>query len=168
MNFNTIIDNQILNLDISAYLNQFNVQINNNLQKIDCVPLSNNAYSLILNGKTYLLTINPKIDEFEITVNHYTFNVQVRDEVSMLLEQFGIDNTTVKQAGEIYAQIPGMVGDIFVKEGESVERNNKLCILEAMKMENEIDSPMDGRITQIYIKSGAKVEKGDLLMKITK
>ena len=36
--------------------------------------MSNNAYSLILNGKTYLLTINPKIDEFEITVNHYTFN----------------------------------------------------------------------------------------------
>ena len=79
MNFNTIIDNQILNLEISAYLNQFNVQINNNLQKIDCVPLSNNAYSLILKGKTYLLTINPKIDKnllFKYYFNQSLFSLR--------------------------------------------------------------------------------------------
>ena len=70
-------------------------------------------------------------------------------------------------AGEIHAQIPGLLNRIFVQEGDGVNINQKLFILEAMKMENEIDSPISGIVDKIYIKAGDKVEKGDLIMEIT-
>ena len=68
---------------------------------------------------------------------------------------------------EIHAQIPGLVSNIFVKEGDKVESGDKLCILEAMKMENEIISPKNGSVTSIHINSGDNVNKGDLIMEVS-
>jgi biotin carboxyl carrier protein len=59
------------------------------------------------------------------------------------------------------------VSYIFVKEGNRVKTGAKLCILEAMKMENEITSPKNGTVTHIHIDSGDNVEKGNLLMEIS-
>ena len=69
-------------------------------------------------------------------------------------------------AGEIHAQIPGLVSQILVKKGDKVKVNQKLFILEAMKMENEIDSPVSGTIDRIHCKAGDKVEKGNIIMEI--
>ena len=60
--------------------------------------------------------------------------------------------------GNINAQIPGLVTHFFVNIGDKVKSGDKLCILEAMKMENEINSPINGIIKNIPIKSGTKVE----------
>ena len=53
------------------------------------------------------------------------------------------------------------------KDGDRVKTGTKLCILEAMKMENEITSPKNGTVTHIHIDSGDNVEKGNLLMEIS-
>ena len=44
--------------------------------------------------------------------------------------------------------------------------NQKLFILEAMKMENEIDSPVNGIVDHIHCNAGDKVEKGNIIMEI--
>ena len=92
--------------------------------------------------------------------------VQVQDEMDFLLEKFGMQSNTNSHAGEIHAQIPGLVSQLFVKPGDNVKVGQKLLILEAMKMENEIDSPIAGTVNNIYIKSGDNVEKGELIMDI--
>ena len=61
----------------------------------------------------------------------------------------------------------GTVPKLLVKEGDSVITGAKLCILEAMKMENEITSPKNGTVTHIHIDSGDNVEKGNLLMEMS-
>ncbi|SVB13683.1 uncharacterized protein METZ01_LOCUS166537 [marine metagenome] len=70
------------------------------------------------------------------------------------------------ELGTIHAQIPGLISKIFVKEGDQIEVNQKLFILEAMKMENEIDSPISGIVDKIHYKTGDKVGKGNLIMDI--
>ena len=165
MKFNTIIEDKSVEMEFSESLDQLLINPNNEL-KIDCVQLSSNSYSLILNGKSHYLTVNKLMDGYEVIVDHYTQIVKVQDEIDILLEKFGIQNETESYAGEVHALIPGLVGRLFVKQGDIVEVGQKLLILEAMKMENEIDSPVSGIVDHIHCKEGDKVEKGNIIMEI--
>ena len=165
MKFNTIIDDQSIEMEFSHSLNLLSVKPKKEMQ-IDLVQLGADSYSLILNSKSHYLTINKQPERYEITVDHYTHLVQVQDEMDFLLEKFGMQSNTNSQAGEIHAQIPGLVSQLFVKPGDNVNFGQKLLILEAMKMENEIDSPIAGTVNNIHIKSGDNVEKGELIMDI--
>ena len=166
MIFNTIIEDKSVEIEFSESLDQLLIKPKNML-KIDCMQLSSNSYSLILNGKSHYITINKQINGYEVTVDHQTHLVQVQDEVDILLEKFGMKSDTSIYAGEIHALIPGMVSRLFVKPGDKVEIGQRLLILEAMKMENEIDSPIGGTICNIFIKASDKVKKGELIMNIT-
>ena len=166
MIFKTTIEDHVLDMDFSKSLDQLTFQSENEDLKIDCVPLSSNSFSLILNGKTHYLTINPQLQGYEVTVDHHTHIVKVQDELETLLEQIGIQSSTSQNAEIIQAQIPGLVSCLFVKKGDKVAVNQRLFILEAMKMENEIDSPIQGTVEKIHITTGSKVEKGDLIMEI--
>jgi biotin carboxyl carrier protein len=64
------------------------------------------------------------------------------------------------------SSMPGKIVRVLCKEGDEVEKDQALLIIEAMKMENEIRSPIAGKVTQISAKEGAKVETGALLLKI--
>ena len=165
MKFNTIIDDQSVKIEFSYSLNLLSIKSKKEMQ-IDLVQLGGDSYSLLLNGKSHYLTINKQPDRYEITIDHYTYLVQVQDEMDILLEKFGMQSNTSSHAGEIYAQIPGLVSQLFVKPGDNVAIGQKLLILEAMKMENEINSPLAGIVNNIHIKSGDKVEKGELIMDI--
>ena len=167
MNFSTIIAGDVLEMEFSPSMDTMRLTQNKSKQEIDCVSLSANSFSLILNGRTYHLTITTQLDGYEVTVDHHTHFVKVKDRLELLLDKLGMQNEVVNHASEIHAQIPGLVSHIFVKEGDSVKAGAKLCILEAMKMENEITSPKNGIVTLIHIDSGYNVEKGDLLMKIS-
>ncbi len=51
----------------------------------------------------------------------------------------------------------------FVEAGETVKKNQTLCIIEAMKLMNEIEADVDGEIAEIYVKNGKPVEYGQKL-----
>ncbi|HEY4491990.1 MAG TPA: acetyl-CoA carboxylase biotin carboxyl carrier protein [Acidobacteriota bacterium] len=51
----------------------------------------------------------------------------------------------------------------FVEIGSQVQKNQVLCIVEAMKIMNEIESDVDGEILQIHAANGHPVEFGELL-----
>jgi acetyl-CoA carboxylase biotin carboxyl carrier protein len=54
----------------------------------------------------------------------------------------------------------------FVEIGEPVEKNQTLCIIEAMKLMNEIESDIDGVLEEIYVQNGKPVEYGKKLFSI--
>jgi biotin carboxyl carrier protein len=60
--------------------------------------------------------------------------------------------------------LPGIILDIFVREGESVKSGQKVILLEAMKMENNIDADCDGIIKAIKVNKGDSVSEGDVLL----
>lgn len=67
---------------------------------------------------------------------------------------------------EIRAYIPGVVGEILVKRGDTVKKGEKLMIFEAMKMKNIVTAPFDGVIEKICVKEKEKVPKGTLLVRM--
>ena len=64
---------------------------------------------------------------------------------------------------EVKAPMPGLVLRIDVKEGESVEQNGLLLVMEAMKMENEIFAPVSGTVKKILVKQGDQLKADDVL-----
>lgn len=54
----------------------------------------------------------------------------------------------------------------FVEIGETINKNQTLCIIEAMKLMNEIESDMDGVLEDIYVENGKPVEYGKKLFAI--
>ena len=60
-----------------------------------------------------------------------------------------------KQLG---ANIPGIVGNVLVKEGDLVKVNTPLLTLEAMKMEIPVVAPEDGTVASIDVAVGDTVE----------
>jgi glutaconyl-CoA/methylmalonyl-CoA decarboxylase subunit gamma len=65
---------------------------------------------------------------------------------------------------QIKAPIPGVILSIAIRPGDTVEKGQELCVLEAMKMKNLIRSPRDGVITQIHVIPGQTVNHSALLM----
>ena len=64
----------------------------------------------------------------------------------------------------LFAQMPGKISEVYVKEGQSVKKGDPLVILEAMKMENVIKSSRPGKIIKINVNVGDTVEKGKMLI----
>mgnify|MGYP004512711317 CR=1 FL=1 len=73
------------------------------------------------------------------------------------------DQTDKSQVG---ASIPGMVSKVSVKEGDTVEVNQVLAVIEAMKMETSVVARMAGKVANVHIAPGQSVKAGELLMEI--
>lgn len=68
---------------------------------------------------------------------------------------------------KVKAEMPGKVVRLAVKDGDKVERGQRLLVMEAMKMENEIIAPVAGRVGGIVVKAGDSVESGAVLLTVT-
>ena len=56
--------------------------------------------------------------------------------------------------------------DPFIRVGDTVEKGDVLCIIEAMKMMNEIKSDFSGKIVSINLEDGEPVEFGQSIITI--
>jgi acetyl-CoA carboxylase biotin carboxyl carrier protein len=65
-----------------------------------------------------------------------------------------------------FYRAPAPDAEPFVEAGDRIEVNDKLCIVEAMKIMNEIESPVSGVVREVCVKNGATVEFGQVLFRI--
>jgi biotin carboxyl carrier protein len=66
----------------------------------------------------------------------------------------------------IISFIPGTITEIFVKEGQTVKKGERILMLEAMKMLNAIEIPFNGKIKKIHVAIGDRIPKGTLMIEI--
>jgi acetyl-CoA carboxylase biotin carboxyl carrier protein len=77
----------------------------------------------------------------------------------------GLHFITSPMVGTFYRS-PDPSSPPFVDKGESVTKNQTLCIIEAMKLMNEIEAEVEGTLEEVYIKNGKPVEYGQKLFAI--
>jgi acetyl-CoA/propionyl-CoA carboxylase biotin carboxyl carrier protein len=63
--------------------------------------------------------------------------------------------------------LQGNLWKVLVKQGDTVEEGQLLCIIEAMKMENEITAHKAGLIVELPIHEGAAIAAGDPIATIS-
>ncbi len=92
----------------------------------------------------------------------------MRREVVVPDEQAGQDGPRTRLAdpedkGQIGAPMPGMVSRVLVHEGDEVEQNQVLLVIEAMKMETSVVARVDGRVESLLVSENTEVKAGELL-----
>jgi len=64
------------------------------------------------------------------------------------------------------APLSGNIFKVLIKEGQQVEKDEVIMILEAMKMETEVRVPEAGTITKLIVKEGDSVQVGESLLEM--
>ncbi len=67
---------------------------------------------------------------------------------------------------QVAAPLPGLVVSYSKREGDRVVRGERLCVIEAMKMESSVSAGVTGRIRRVVLAAGTRVQAGDLLLEI--
>ena len=60
--------------------------------------------------------------------------------------------------------MPGLVKSVFVTAGQVVVAGDRLCVLEAMKMEHTLTAARDGTVAEVLAEAGDQVEAGAALI----
>lgn len=142
-------------------------------------------YKFIINGNTYeseIINFEDNIAEIEVNGSTYTVEVDKMTKAPKtpkLVRPAAVPSTdshpsvaktsspsAPKGAGSIKSPLPGVILDVFVREGDVVKMGQKLLMLEAMKMENNIEADKPGKVVSILKKQGDAVMEGDVLIVI--
>ena len=74
--------------------------------------------------------------------------------------------STTEESGDVLAPMPGAVLEVLVSEGDRVERNQTVVVMESMKMELLITAPRDGVVRRVSVQPGQQVERGMRLLEL--
>lgn len=107
-------------------------------------------FNVSVNGKSYV------VDVEEVGVGETVAPVVAAVAPAPAAKPVVGDGTPVK------APMPGLILGLAHKDGDTVKKNDKIIVLEAMKMENDINAPADGTITYA-VKKGDNVDTGAIL-----
>lgn len=70
----------------------------------------------------------------------------------------------LEEAKVARSPVHGLVVKIVAKVGQSIQANDTLMVLEAMKMESAVTASAGGVVKEIRVKTGDKVETGQVLV----
>ena len=140
-------------------------------------------FKFTINGNQYeteVLNIEENIAEIEVNGTLYKVEVDKTMKTTKtpkLVRQAAVPSTDShpsvaktsspagpKGAGSIKSPLPGVILEMYVREGDEVKMGQKLLMLEAMKMENNIEADKAGKVVSILKHKGDSVMEGDVLI----
>ncbi len=121
-------------------------------------------WTLEIDGKIHDVIVSETQDQMLVDWGHRSFPIQVFTQLEKHLKHS--ISTETKGRITLRAQMPGQVISVMAKEGDKVQQEQGLVIIEAMKMQNEIRSPKSGMVKTCDVKEGTKVSAGDILFEI--
>lgn len=143
------------------------------------------TYKLKVNGNDYEVAVNKTTDnQASVKVNGVVYEVEVDTNFKKVNKPLlsptpapvssataapvaAVRPAAAPTSGEVIkSPLPGVILDIFVKEGDTVKEGQKLMMLEAMKMENNIEAECNGVVTKVNVSKGNSVLEGDILISI--
>lgn len=153
MRFNYEIDGEKTAIDISSKESSFELSINNTLKKFLVKKVKKKNYIIFgENGKVYDVFIDARNDGNIVFFKGTGFKVKDSN-LERNRSGFEIDGEAL-----VKSPLPGQIKKVFKSEGENIEKDESLLVLEAMKMENEIKSPKKGKIKKIFVTENSSVE----------
>ena len=138
------------------------------------MQVNDNIYEIEFNGE--LITVNGKkldvnLSDDKITIEGNTFNIDFVEEgdpsmmiINGMIYLVSRENSIYSLVNEIRSPMNGRIITVLVNEGDWVNNNQILVMLEAMKMQNQIRSPRKGTIKNINIVKDQTVKLGDIIL----
>lgn len=103
--------------------------------------------------------------KFNVSISEGNADIQVTPVAAPVATQTPVSTPVASTNGGtlVPAAVNGAVWKILVKEGDRVEKDQQIMILEAMKMEIDITAPVSGVITKVLVSQTQAVEEGETL-----
>ncbi len=164
MEFEFLINNVRHKISLEKKEDRFFIRHQDKLLEADIEAISPNMFSLLVEGRSYLVYIAGDKEKKYISLGSDLFIIQKPGE-----EVRGIDrgeDRLQKEKPVITAPMPGKVIKVCVAENEAVRKNQTLAIVEAMKMENELKSPIEGVVKKIFVADGDLVDSEKPLLEL--
>ncbi|MGI9553622.1 MAG: acetyl-CoA carboxylase biotin carboxyl carrier protein subunit [Thermodesulfobacteriota bacterium] len=158
MTYSFKLNNQIYKVNIEEDENSVVVEIDGEQQHVEYAQLDANLFSIILDGKS--LTIGTFKSGKQVQV-FYDGNLYELESISgrELTKSGGMSSGL-----EIISPMPSRVVKILKEEGDDVEQDEGVVVVEAMKMESELKALQSGKIKTIKVKEGDAVEANAVLV----
>ena len=135
---------------------------------IGLTPLGKHQYHLLdkSSNSKQITVVNIDLDaaKVELEIDGKSYITEIKLPIDNLIKELGLDVVAAAATDRVIAPMPGLVLDIIVSSGQSVNKGDNLLILEAMKMENVIKSPIDGVIKSIEVDKGNPISKSQVLV----
>jgi biotin carboxyl carrier protein len=144
----------------------YRVSLMNRTHLVDVLEVSDNLFSMICDGRSYEVDLMDEGDIYEAFIKgrNYQGEILRPDKIALLPEK---EAFAVPEEEVVASPLTCKVIKILVKEGENVEIDQVLVIIEAMKMEMPISSSIQGKVKEVLVKEGQDVEKGANLLVLT-
>lgn len=121
--------------------------------------ISQNQLLLMAKNRAYRIDFVRSAGKIHLSINGQFY---IFEEVSEQGRQRRTESHNNLNADDkICAPMPGKILKIFVKEGQQMQANERLFIVEAMKMENEVRAPKAGRVRKINFNENTLVSVGE-------
>lgn len=151
--------------ELEVYEQNNQILLNNTPASYDLTRKNEKEYLLTKDNKVYnIVVVSESGNQKTLNINGQEISLNVKDHITQILEDLGMDTLTEDIVNEVTAPMPGAIIDVSVSEGQEINAGDTLLILEAMKMENIIKSPVNGVIQKIHIEKGNNVEKNQVLI----
>lgn len=136
----------------------FNLKLNNKTIVVQFVSFADNRLTVLLDGVKLGALIVPAGRDLSVFLHGRA--------VSLHLYVHGSGDDEVGGEGRIIAPMPGKIIDVMVGQGDMVEKDQPLLVMEAMKMEMTIRAGCGGVIEELPVAVNDQVEDGTLLVSI--
>lgn len=155
--------------DFEIEIGDGEILVNGERYKIDFQELPEaGMVSLIINHRSLEAVVEEREESVSsVLIRGELYEVQVQDERAYRLAQARGTMKAITGDAVIKSPMPGIIIAVPVQVGDVVQKEDKVVILESMKMENELRSPISGVVTKVNVTPGASVEKNQALVVIS-
>jgi biotin carboxyl carrier protein len=167
MKYRVGVEDETVELEVKHTGDETEVVVGDRVLTADVVRIGGSpVYSLVLDGKSYEVSVHRRDGRFELVLLGENYNAQVMDERAVRIAEATGDVAGTQSGETIAAPMPGVVVGITVTVGDTVEPGQGVLTLEAMKMENELKSAVEGVVREIKVEVGQGVSQGEPLVVI--
>ncbi|HEX8659822.1 MAG TPA: biotin/lipoyl-containing protein [Hymenobacter sp.] len=136
----------------------------------DIADLGAGRFNVLYHGRSFnaeVVSVDYVTKDIVLKVDGLRVELNAKDRFDLLLERLGMSNAAATKVNELKAPMPGLIIDIRVVPGQTVQKGDPLLVLEAMKMENILKAPADGTVGSLKVSLRDNVQKGQVLVQFS-
>ena len=162
MKLRIFVNGQEYEVNVEKNAGDYRVDIDDNIFK--CIMKED---KVIVNGEATPVVIEGDLEMgAKVTAEDRTMELKLQQvrEIERIEVETDDGGKAEGPSGSVLAPMPGKIMSVKVKVGDTVNANQVVVVLEAMKMENEVQTEVAGKVKEIRVRAGETVEGGQPLL----
>lgn len=141
---------------------RYQVTIDGKDHLVDAHQVQDSVWSVLYGSDSFEVDVQERDDLHEVLIQGDCYLFTLMNEQRRALMRAGGKGAVGKAM--VTSPMPGKVVRLLVGEGEEVQVDQGVIVVEAMKMENELKSSVPGKVKEVFVKEGEVVEAGAKLL----